>query len=197
VVFTLSEGSESVRFECQQCGACCRNSDLVITLNGVDVVRIADALSLGVNDMLRVVDFLLLGEGVRRPKGLEGTPAIATERGLAFLALRKLKNGHCVFLEDDLCMIHPARPSVCRSFPFVFRRDEKSTYWGLSAKKEICPGLGEGPEVSESELSVLANEILDSMDSYREFASEWNAGEAYPTAARLLSAIISDSRFAV
>jgi Fe-S-cluster containining protein len=167
----------------------------VITLNGADVVRIAQALRLGAMDMLRVVDFLVLGEGVQRPKGLEGTPAVMTERGPAFLALRKLKTGHCVFLEENLCMIHPARPSVCRSFPFVFRRDLKGTYWGLSAQKEICPGLGVGPEVSESELSVLAAAVLDDMDSYHEFAAEWNQGESHPTAIRLVSAIMSDSRF--
>ena len=146
--------------------------------------------------MLKVVDFMILPAGSSRPRGLRGIPAAETERGPAVLALRKMKNGDCAFLENDLCMIHPARPSVCQSFPFVFRRDSGGTYWGLSAQKEICPGLGEGPEVDERELNDIARIILDDMDKYAEFVSEWNEAEPAPTAARLLQAILLDPRFA-
>jgi hypothetical protein len=186
---------EPVRFECQRCGACCKKENIVITLNGRDIVRIAQGLNLGPEAVLKVVDFLILADGLKRPEGLTGIPALETERGPAFLALRKMKNGRCVFLEDNLCMIHAVRPSVCRSFPFVFRKDSDGTYWGLSAQKDICPGIGEGPIVDPSELSTLAETILVDNDLYVEFAKEWNRGEATPTAERLIRAILTDTRF--
>lgn len=167
----------------------------MITLNGRDISRISQGLGLDPMEMLKVVDFLILAEGIRRPKGLTGVPTLETERGPAFLALRKMKNGQCIFLDNDLCMIHPTRPAVCRSFPFVFRRDSEETYWGLTAQKEICKGLGNGPPVDESQLRALAQNILEDMQVYSEFAREWNRGEVNPTASRLLRAILSDPRF--
>ena len=47
-----------------------------------------------------------------------------TEQGTAYVALKKLDDGSCVFLDNNLCLIHPIRPAVCASFPFVFRRDD-------------------------------------------------------------------------
>ncbi len=191
----MPEGNDAVRFECQKCGACCRRQQLLITLNGRDIVRIARALGLESDNMLKIVDFMILPQGATRPEGLLGTPSAETERGPAVLALKKMRGGDCAFLENSLCLIHAARPSVCRSFPFVFRRDSEGTYWGLSAQKEICPGLDHGPEVEERQLSSLAAAVLDDMDAYAEFVNEWNEGEPSPTAQKLIAAILMDSRF--
>jgi Fe-S-cluster containining protein len=122
-------------------------------------------------------------------------PPINTEQGLAYIALKKLENGDCVFLKDNLCMIHSIRPAVCMSFPFVFWGNDDEKTWGLSAMKEICPGLGCGPVVEILDLKELAVAVLEDLTLYKEFAEEWNRDEETPTAKRVIETILSDNRF--
>ena len=121
-------------------------------MTGSDIVRIASALGLNSNEMLKAVDFYILSNGMPTPIGLEQIPSVKTENGPAYIALKKMDTGDCIFLKDDLCMIHPVRPVVCRSFPFTFNDSDGEWSWGLSAKREICPGLGTGPLVPENEI---------------------------------------------
>jgi Fe-S-cluster containining protein len=182
-------------FECTKCGACCRDESLLVTVTGSDIVRIAYALGLKSNDMLKAVDFYILSAGLPTPIGLEQIPSVKTEMGPAYIALKKMENGDCIFLKDDLCMIHPARPVVCRSFPFTFIDSDGRWSWGLSAKREICPGLGTGPLVSINEIEELAETILPEMQIYKEFTDEWNTNQKSPTAAKILEMIFEDPRF--
>ncbi len=184
-----------LRFECTKCGACCRDENLLVTVTGSDIVRIAAVLGLSPNEMLKSLDFYVVSNDESIPVGLERFPSVATESGLSYIALKKMENGECVFLKEHLCMIHPVRPVVCRSFPFVFDESDGQRTWGLSAKKEICPGLGTGPQVSEIEIAELADSILPDIQIYREFAKEWNDNQISPTALGLLKTIISDTRF--
>ena len=122
--------------------------------------------------------------------------SLITEKGFAFVALNKLENGDCVFLKDDLCMIHTFRPIVCRSFPFVFQDAGDHRKWGLSAMKEICPGLGTGPKVVGSDLIDLADTVLEDLILFREFAEAWNDTQD-PSVQKLIESILSDTRFSV
>ena len=183
------------RFECTKCGACCRDEFLLVTVTGSDIVKIAAVLGLGPDEMLKALDFYVISDSQSTPVGLERFPSVATESGLAFIALKKMENGECVFLKENLCMIHPARPVVCRSFPFVFDESDGHRTWGLSAKKEICPGLGIGPQVSEVEINALADIILPNIQTYQEFVKEWNDNQISPCAIDLLKTIFSDTRF--
>jgi Fe-S-cluster containining protein len=152
-------------------------------------------LTLGPNEIIRALDFYLVS-GIESPEGLRDFPAVNTEKGPAYIALKKMENGDCVFLKDNLCMIHLIRPAVCMSFPFVFSNDDNITTWGLSALKQICPGLGSGPEVQVSELRELAVSVLEDLTIYNDFTKEWNR-EENPTAARLVEKILVDPRFTV
>jgi Fe-S-cluster containining protein len=185
-----------VKFECTKCGACCRQDSLLVTVTGRDIARIAIGLGLGPDEMIRALDFYLT-QNVEPLKGLRDIPAIKTERGLAYIALKKLDNGDCVFLKDNLCMIHVIRPTVCRSFPFVFNDTGYEKTWGLSAMKEICPGLGSGPIIEISSLLQIADDVLEDLDIYKKFCEEWNSRERKPTAKRIIEQILSDPRFTV
>ena len=185
-----------IQFECTKCGACCREDSLLVTVTGRDIVRISLGLGLSVDEVIRAFDFYLMS-GEDTPEGLRDIPTVNTEQGRAYIALKKLENGDCVFLKDNLCMIHTIRPGVCMSFPFVFRDGGDEKKWGLSAMKEICPGLGTGPEVEGSDLRELADAVLEDIELFRHFAEEWNRDETKPTAERLIAAILSDRRFAV
>ncbi|OLS31262.1 MAG: hypothetical protein ThorAB25_04430 [Candidatus Thorarchaeota archaeon AB_25] len=153
-------------------------------------------LGLESSEVIRAFDFYLLSSS-DSPEGLRDTPVVNTEQGPAHVALKKMENGDCIFLKDNLCMIHTIRPMVCMSFPFVFWDGGDEKTWGLSAMKEICPGLGSGPEVEISDLRELADAVLEDIALFKEFAEEWNRNEENPTVEHLVDTILSDQRFTV
>lgn len=165
-------------------------------MTGHDVARLARGLNLSPPETLRALDFYLLDTVEIVPLGLREIPAVMTEHGLAYMALKKIDDGSCVFLSDDLCLIHAIRPSACVSFPFTFRVVAGSIMWGLSAKKELCPGIGKGEPVSELELYQLAAPVIEELSLYSEFVSQWNASEIKHTAAGFVKAILESPLFA-
>ena len=192
----MNSEDAQIQFECTKCGACCREDSLLVTVTGRDIARISQGLGLGSDEVIKAFDFYL-AFGEETPAGLRDIPTVKTERGLAYIALKKLENGDCVFLKDDLCMIHAIRPAVCMSFPFVFQDIDDEKTWGLSAMKEICPGLGSGPVVDVSDLRELALAVLEDLRMFKEFAEEWNRVEKNPTTTRLIERILSDPKFNV
>jgi Fe-S-cluster containining protein len=166
----------------------------LITLTKNDLIRIAFALGISGTDLLRAVDFHVLRPGMDAPIGLRDFPSIETEQGPAYLALKKLQSGECMFLQENRCMIHPVRPGVCKSFPFVFRKEKDQVFWGLSAKKEICPGIGKGDYVTTAELEALAEEVLGEQLAFREYVAGWNATRNSPKAADFILAILEDAK---
>ncbi len=190
-----ANGEMPIHFECIQCGACCSQKEMIVPLTGRDISRLAYAIGIDAHQMLRVVDFYIQSDSSSFPQGLQDTPRVNTENGMAVMALKKNESGECIFLENDLCIVHPARPGVCRSFPFVFYETNHGISFGLSAMKSICPGLGEGKEVSSSELKKIAQEVLEDMSMFQEFVREWNDGEFSHSAALLVEKILTDIRF--
>jgi Fe-S-cluster containining protein len=184
------------QFECSKCGACCREDSILITVTGSDIARISRALELSPEETLRALDFYVYDQKQPVPLGLQGIPAPLTERGPAIIALKKMENGDCIFLKDDLCMIHAIRPIVCRSFPFTFRAHATVQFWGLSAAKHICPGLDTGPRVLLADLQELSDEVLESLRMYGEFIDEWNR-TLTGTSLDLIRTILSEPRFSV
>ncbi len=179
------------RFECTKCGACCRDNQILITVTNRDLFRIAHGLGLNAHELIRALDFYILDENKPIPVGLEIIPSVETEQGPAYIALKKMENGDCIFLKDNQCMIHPLRPMVCKSFPFVFSKNHDELSWGLSFKKEICPGLGVGSKVSEHELVSLAEEILADFKEYQKFSVKWNSQSSQKTALGLINEILA------
>jgi Fe-S-cluster containining protein len=116
---------DGVRFECTQCGDCCRGifpPDTFVALTDADIAAIAAYTNLSPQDFSR--DHMLLSS----PKG------------------------ECVFLQGDLCSIHDARPHQCRSFPFWPRILASARAWKQAAHD--CEGIGDGPLITEQELTA-------------------------------------------
>jgi len=194
---TQENDENLVCFECVKCGECCRQKELIVTVTGRDIAHLSSTLGMAAPELLRALDFYVLPENGTAPKGLRDIPLLKTESGMAYMALRKMESGDCIFLKDNQCMIHPIRPFVCRTFPFVFRDVAGEAKWGLSSMKDICPGIGEGSKVTEQELVELCIAALEDLTIYREFAETWNETTAEPTAIGFLEAILSDVRFSV
>ena len=190
-----SNSGIGVHFECTKCGACCRHENMIVTLTGRDLAKLSQALGLSSKDFLRAVDFYILKEDAQVPIGLRNIPSVLTERGMAYIALKKLDDGSCIFLKDDLCMIHSFRPAVCKAFPFIFEMDKEGIAWGLSALKDICPGLRTGSEVKASAIEELGISVTEDLEIYKEFVEEWNNKQEQPTALSILETILKDSRF--
>lgn len=168
-----------------------------MTLTGSDIVRLSVFLGLSASEILRAIDFYVLPQGEETPDGLRRIPYVNTERGKTYLALRKMDGKSCVFLSDNLCLIHQIRPGVCVSFPFVFEDRGEETTWGLNAMKDICPGLNDGPQVELSTIEKISSTVLEELALYREFADEWNTTQEDPTALGVIETILSDHRFLI
>ena len=104
-------------FSCQRCGKCCEGRGGIVV---------------GPRDLTRLsVHFGLPGEEVlaRYAEMMDGKPT-----------LKVGDDGFCMFFKEGRgCTIHPARPSVCRAWPF-FRGnliDEVS----FEMAREDCPGI--------------------------------------------------------
>jgi Fe-S-cluster containining protein len=60
--------------------------------------------------------------------------------------IRKTDQGRCIFLKDNTCMIYPARPLVCRFYPFELNMEGTKHVFAYSAE---CPAIGKGPRVKK------------------------------------------------
>lgn len=146
-------------FECTQCGRCCSDPDTIVNLTYSDILRMQEELNYNLNDFLKIIGFYHF-DHIPTEKELEQMviPPIQTERGLAFVGLRKKSNGRCIFLsKKNKCKIYSARPNLCRTFPFHFHSHPISQpKKGLDIKMnftqkaiEYCPGLSSNTEIDK------------------------------------------------
>jgi len=63
------------------------------------------------------------------------------------LITQPTKNGGCIFLSDEGCMVYPHRPRQCRTFPYTWQRPEKSLmklcalYCAIRERKQLFKPL--------------------------------------------------------
>ncbi len=105
-------------FECRRCGHCCQGEGGIV-LTSRDQERLA--LHLG----LEPVDFL----------------ARHTCRKGERVHLGVREDGLCVFFQDG-CGVHPARPDICRAWPFFRGNLVDASSWEMAL--EYCPGINPG-----------------------------------------------------
>jgi Fe-S-cluster containining protein len=99
-------------FQCQRCGACCKQTGFVYLKEG-DAERLA----------------LHFGTGVYE---FTGAYCLLLER--RHLVLKKNQDEPCLFLTPDGCSVYRVRPSQCRDFPFQWKTERSMDYCeGLKA----------------------------------------------------------------
>ena len=105
----------SEKFICRKCGNCCRGSGFV---------------KVTPSDIRAIADYLGLTE--QQFEDRYTTPSLFEDYWLA-----EKPNRDCIFLEDNLCKIHPVKPEQCRAFPFS---------WVNRDTMETCPALKDAME---------------------------------------------------
>jgi Fe-S-cluster containining protein len=134
--------ARGLRFECTQCGNCCRNhGDYThVYLAPHDVQAIAAYLRLSREEFL-----------ARHCTLDEGWVTLRTDAPA------------CAFLDEEhRCTIYPVRPKQCATWPFWEENLERAVWEG--SVKDCCPGIGRGPLVPAEEVERQARETEEWYD---------------------------------
>lgn len=127
-----------LRFACKRCGECCRISDGIVKLSEADIEKMADFLQLSNEEFLHRY----------------------THREYNCRVLNDFPNGDCIFYRENIgCIIYPARPIQCRSFPFWKSNIASERLWNAAAAK--CPGMNSGKLYTAEQIEKIASGELD------------------------------------
>lgn len=103
-------------FTCEKCGECCKVDGYVYLKKG-EAEKIAQYIAIPVDEFKRkFTDWRMLQGRVLKQVGTE-----------------------CVFLVDRRCVVYPARPVQCSSFPYWKHVINDSDEW--EHLKTFCPGV--------------------------------------------------------
>jgi len=102
-------------FVCGKCSSCCVNKK--IQINPYEIARMAAHLNITTTRFIQN----------------------KTEKGVY---LKRRKNGACLFLGKNGCMVHPNRPLVCRLYPLCrFISSERNEYFTVMELMPDCHGF--------------------------------------------------------
>lgn len=180
------KNSKNLRFVCTKCGNCCTDKDTLVNLTYVDILRIKNGLKLDLKEVLNLLGFYIYEKKITNEdaKRMVITP-IETEKGLAFVALRKNSLGGCYFYNSikKKCLIYKLRPMFCRTFPFSFRlldeknkENDKKIEIGYTEKgKQYCPGISdEAPLINYEKWILFGEKTLEELEKNYKIIEEWN-----------------------
>lgn len=102
--------SARIRFKCTGCGDCCRHVRESVPIDSQDAFRIAKHLRNS-------------GKGISCPDQFlhqYASPAMLDACGYFMYFLNTVgEDDTCIFLKENRCSIHPAKPRACRLYPFM------------------------------------------------------------------------------
>jgi Fe-S-cluster containining protein len=119
--------SESLAFICRLCGHCCQGEGGIVLAEG-DIARLATHLGLSREAFLDRAAQLVQGKYriISRP------------------------DGFCLFFAAGTgCGVHPARPDICRAWPFFRGNLIDAVSWEMA--QDFCPGIN--PDVPHTEFA--------------------------------------------
>lgn len=121
-------------FDCRMCGHCCEGRGGIV-LGGRDIARLAHFLGQTEADFCE-----------NSCEEMHGKLMLATGA-----------DGYCLFFRQGSgCVVHDAKPDVCRAWPFFRGNLEDSHSLALAA--DFCPGIN--PEVSFEEFAEAGRRYL-------------------------------------
>lgn len=202
--------TNDLRFECVHCGKCCTDLNTLVNTTYLDIVRIKDGLNFTEDEVIEILGFYLFD---KKPSDKEiarmVVPPIETERGLAFVGLKKKSNGHCYFYnnEKSRCSIYELRPNFCRTFPFTFKllihkgNSSEEAIKILYTEKglQYCQGIGKASlEIDVSEWVQIGRNVIQDLTKNTVLIKKWNEsvkkGAIIPTARNFIITIFNLER---
>lgn len=106
--YTVSE------FVCARCGNCCRGE-------GIVRATLAECRTIAAFLQMELDEFL--ARYTREPEDEEDRRC-----GVRWFVDKPGPDRECVFLENNLCRIHPVKPQRCRTFPLAWRTPDILEY---------------------------------------------------------------------
>ncbi|NLW81736.1 MAG: YkgJ family cysteine cluster protein [Desulfovibrionales bacterium] len=104
-------------FDCQMCGHCCHGQGGIV-VSAPERQRLAEYLGLSEEDFC----------------------ATYTQTQDKKLVLRSRGDGFCIFFDAvTACTVHPAKPDVCRAWPFFRGNLVDAVSWEMA--QDYCPGI--------------------------------------------------------
>ena len=135
-----------IGFTCLRCGACCREGPDDSGLVYASHEEVGALVACGAGAW----------EEVAEPYP-DFTPC-RNGASVTFGWCLRQEEGRCRFLSDGGCVMYPARPWICRTYPFALVDGDLAV--------SDCPGLG--GSISEEEALVLAEDLLERARFERE-----------------------------
>ena len=178
--------NNKLKFKCIHCGKCCTDVNTLVNTTYIDVLRIKNGLNLTIDEVLEILGFYVFDQAPSS-KEIERmvVPPIQTERGVAFVGLKKRPNGHCFFYDEtkERCSIYTFRPGFCRTFPFTFtilndknkKESEINIFFTLKGI-QFCRGIGEEyPTIDLEHWIKLARETIRDLSKNNQLIQKWNS----------------------
>ncbi len=126
---------DGLRFECQNCGACCNGEPGIIYVLQQELRPIAAAIDLPMDTFISCCLY---------PYGMS-------------YSIKEDDSGRCIFYEGG-CSIYPVRPTQCRTFPFWFCYLRSEDGWAEAAKR--CPGVNKGRLYTKEEIMQCLHQSM-------------------------------------
>lgn len=153
---------------CKSCGGRCCNR-FAVYVTSFDMRRVADWLSVPVKEFVRTQDVKEITHS-REPLILLFDEKKRL-REYAFV-LKRQKNNECVFYRNDKgCSIYPARPAICRTYPFEKGSDGKVEY----TKPFACWRKWGEREYDKEWILEAAEKRERELEEYGVAVRKWNA----------------------
>lgn len=134
----LAARLQEIGFRCRHCGECCMGGEGNIVMVMPPEIRwLQSATGCSPGDLVEPY-----------PERV----SLACGTSIAFgWALRRGCDGNCLFHHGDRCEVYPARPWICRTYPFVLDGEE--------LRVSSCAGIGE-PMGREEALEMARNLLM-------------------------------------
>lgn len=122
-------------FECQQCGDCCKGFGGTY-ISSRDIIKIAEYIK----------------------SDPEKFAARFCDKSGSRYVLTLGKDGFCIFFDKTRqCTIHPAKPHMCKTWPFIQTIIKQPENWNIMANS--CPGIKKDIPYKDLE-KITAKELL-------------------------------------
>lgn len=123
----------NIRFKCIKCGICCGNTEKKtrhILLLQKEANKIADAIK-------QPIDSFAIEIVGKSPYCYE---------------MKKTKEGKCIFLKRNRCILYSKRPLICKYYPFGLEthEDQQKIFY-----TNECSGIGKGKIIRQSDFHRL------------------------------------------